>query len=514
MRPRTLLQALGLAAFALFRLYAVAIAHPSDLRMHSPLPLTDFALSLIVNLVLAGLVLALLATWIARSDRLRWLRVLLPGTVAVLLAKVTATSLNARIRPSVEMAIFLSLTIAAVLLRRRWRRAEEILSQWTGAALVGMGIFSLFVILQLAGIAAWRPAPNAVDNLPAATSVSADRPRVVWILFDELSYSQTFGNRYPGLQLPNFDKLRETSTVFTHVLPVENYTELAIPSILLGFPVVRVRYTFHNKFEVATSRKSKWRNFDAALTPFAQAQQNGLTTGVVGWYNPYCGMLAPYLDQCYWFSTNAEDIPQNYDIHAGFWRDLWTPWARFLQDGFHPRKKNWVVTRHMETYKDLLQHSDEALKEPGLDFVFIHLSLPHPPGFYNRETRRFDETGKRSYVDNLALTDRTLGQMLAILRKSPRWKNTTVVLCGDHSWRTWLWSKKPGWTREDQAASHGSFDPRPALMIHLAGQTAPETVSAPFPLLRVHSILTRLVTGQTPSFMNLEVRQSEPVTTR
>ena len=151
-------------------------------------------------------------------------------------------------------------------------------------------------------------------------------------------------------------------------------------------------------------------------------------------------------------------------------------------------------------YLDLQQHAVELIGPSGPDFVFLHLPVPHPPGFYNRKTQQFDVSGDRSYIDNLALADKTLGQLLAILRQSPRWKDTSVVVCGDHSWRVTMWSGLRFWTQEDEAASHGGvFDPRPLLMIHLAGQTTPATVNEPFPLLGVHDILDDLVTGKQPT---------------
>ena len=45
------------------------------------------------------------------------------------------------------------------------------------------------------------------------------RPRVIWILFDELSYQQVYERRLPGLQLPAFDALAAQATVFTHAVP-------------------------------------------------------------------------------------------------------------------------------------------------------------------------------------------------------------------------------------------------------------------------------------------------------
>jgi hypothetical protein len=498
---RLLLQAAGVAAFALFRLYGPAIAHPSDLRMHTSAPLTNFALSLIVNIVLAALVLAFLASWAARSKKFRRLSLLLPGLVVYLLAKVIRLSLNATMRPAVGIAIFAGISIATVALHMRSMRGEQAVSRLTGAVLAGMGIFAVLAIVQLARIAAAPAAPSSFDNLPAAAVSSADRPRAIWILFDELSYQQTFGNRYPGLRLPNFDKLRESSFLFTDVRPVEKYTELAIPSILLGYPVRRVEYTFSNRFLLATASKGSFHRFDAAITPFAAARRQGLTTGLVGWYNPYCTMLAPYLNQCYWAGTDEDLVPPQFSLGDGFWSDLINPWRHYWADLIRSHRGKHLAARREQTCQDLMRRSEQILQQPNLDVIFIHLPIPHPPGLYDRRTDQFDDSGQRSYVDNLALADKVLGQMLATLEQSPRWKNTSVVVCGDHSWRTWLWSPMPSWTAEDEAASYGrTFDPRPALLVHLAGQSTPETVAAPFPLLRVHTILDDLIAGKQPAF--------------
>lgn len=156
----------------------------------------------------------------------------------------------------------------------------------------------------------------------------------------------------------------------------------------------------------------------------------------------------------------------------------------------------------VRTYQDLMQHADSMLLPSGPDFVLIHLPIPHPPAFYSRRTGRFDKYGHGSYIDNLALSDKALGHLLTILKQSPRWKNTSVVICGDHSWRVYMWANVQYWTAEDQAASHGAiFDPRPMLMVHLAGQTTAGTVDVPFPLLGVHNILDNLAEGKLPSFL-------------
>jgi hypothetical protein len=99
-------------------------------------------------------------------------------------------------------------------------------------------------------------------------------------------------------------------------------------------------------------------------------------------------------------------------------------------------------------------------------------------------------------MDNLALADRTLGSLMAILQQSPRWKETTVIVQGDHSWRIMLWDWLPAWTEDDDQASRSEFDPRPALLIHNAGQTQPETDGRALSLLFVHDALEDVLQGK------------------
>jgi hypothetical protein len=70
-----------------------------------------------------------------------------------------------------------------------------------------------------------------------------------------------------------------------------------------------------------------------------------------------------------------------------------------------------------------------------------------------------------------------------------------VIVQGDHSWRMYLWNYLPAWTSEDDAISRGGFDPRPAMLIHAAGQTAPGTDSSKWSELNVHSVVEQVLRG-------------------
>jgi arylsulfatase A-like enzyme len=137
----------------------------------------------------------------------------------------------------------------------------------------------------------------------------------------------------------------------------------------------------------------------------------------------------------------------------------------------------------------------DLLKNDQADFIFLHIPIPHSPNIWNRRTGTYAQRCGRSYLDSLALADRELGRILAVLKQSPRWKDTTLIVEGDHSWRIMLWDNQPAWTKEDERASRGVFDPRPALIIHAAGQQTPQTDSRAMPLLYVHRAIERVLRG-------------------
>jgi membrane-anchored protein YejM (alkaline phosphatase superfamily) len=154
------------------------------------------------------------------------------------------------------------------------------------------------------------------------------------------------------------------------------------------------------------------------------------------------------------------------------------------------------VAQRIKSYFELLEHTHNVLEGDQADFIFLHLPIPHPPAIWDRLNDRLESKCGNSYVDNLALADHTLGDIVATLQRSPRWKDTTVVVQGDHSWRTKLWDSVSGWTDEDDRASRGKFDPRPAVLIHNPGQMLPETDGRALPLLFVHDALEGVLQGK------------------
>jgi hypothetical protein len=271
-----------------------------------------------------------------------------------------------------------------------------------------------------------------------------------------------------------------------------------LPSLLSGKAVQAYRFSFDNRLTVHDDGERGFHSLDGAGTVFGDAKLAGWRTAAVGWYNPYCTIYGDAIDQCYWMNRDMMDGPMAQD--ASFWENTITPLKQAGEQLVVPTRAkrdlcSYEVQQRYKTYIDLKQHASDVLRGDQADFIFLHMPVPHSPGIWNRKQGGYTQQCGSSYLDNLALADRELGELVGMLNSSPRWKNTTLIVEGDHSWRTYVWNHQWAWTREDEDASSDHFDPRPAVIVHHAGQTQAEVNGAPWSLLNVHSLVEQILHG-------------------
>lgn len=434
------------------------------------------AIDLILACLLCGAALWLLERFDAEGHTVLW------AVVAIILAIHVggfATWIDggfATLIKAVTLA-FIILGPLAWLWLRPWygKRAVPVFR----GSLVMMGFCIFWVLPELVYMAV-NPEPHDVQKLVRTVPpVRAPQRRIVWILFDELSQDQIFDHRQPGISLPQLDHFRSQSVMFSDVQPAGYKTEDVLPSLLWKKEIRDIRSNLRGDLSVKTS--DGWRRMPAEQTLFADAQREGWSTGVAGWYNAYCRTYAQSLDWCAWVGRFT--IPGNYSPQKSIW---WNVGAPLLgNESIYPAKN------HAADYSDLARWAHELIEDEDIGFVFLHLPLPHPSGFYDRKMANFGVDG--SYLDNLALTDLSLGQLMQWISHTSLAPKTTVILCSDHSWRVPMWDVQSGWTKEDQKASGGKFDPRPVLMVHFPGETTPYLVSKSFPALKEHDLIESLL---------------------
>lgn len=314
----------------------------------------------------------------------------------------------------VGVAVALLLLTASLM---KWRSAAPAIE-----FVVAFMVFLLpvFFIRAVTVVEHVPPAPQLAGFLPQPRSA----PRVVWIVFDEMDPRYVFEDRAKDLQLPELDRLKAESVYLADVAQAEHDTDVAMPSLVLGEQVSGI---------ALTSRKGLWgsvegsqQQFDLRLRQdvFSDARREGYNTGIVGWFLPYCRLFAGELSACY-----AESMYGNSQ------NTLEARWRTQLY-GLTPLQSH---LQHVERYSTLLQQAEKMAADGRIGLVLLHLPVPHGPGIYNRRLKqltRFGIDDTNWYADNLALTDRTLGEIRKAMESAGLWDASVVLVSSDHKLRS------------------------------------------------------------------------------
>lgn len=483
-------QAWGFASILLLPNYIDLTSPAGDERMRFPSPLTKIALAHLIDFVIVAVLFAGLMALLRRLrmwSQIRWgLMALFP--VALFLRNLNVFPFD--IPNAVVLALSLLWPAILILLIVKTPRIVVGLRNFGSSVLTGFAIFALVMTWQLICVTWWRPGPQSFAA--AIPAQPPNKPRLVWILFDELAYKPIFETRDPSLSLPNFDRLRNESTLFTDMTPIGYRTTRIVPGLQIGHIVTDVEYTAKNRYLIQTQDDPHWHTFDVNASLFNMAKQHGLTTSIVGWYIAYCPVFAGTATDCYWSNDDAQDRGPTM-LSASLAENAWVPLRMMAEQAISPSRAwadaaEWNAEGHITSVQDVSQRALDTIATSQADVIYLHLPTPHPPAFWNRRTGKFAIGG--SYLDSLDYTDRLLGKILDILEAQPRWAATTLIVHGDHSWRTHMWRPLPGWSSEDERISQGGqWDPRPVLLIHSPGQQNAETVTAPTSVMHIHDVV-------------------------
>ena len=496
---KLLLQGLGAAILLMVSHLAALVSPYHSVLYHSILPMGSIVWGTLIDLAGASVLAALLFGYLQKRET--GLRALVWVFIAARIAHTTVGIVTMtfgwsipHLNPSTAEIVTLVTGLTLWLLRPLAYRAA---------------VHGLLVLLILAGLNAIWMVPQLVylglQRQPSDLVVPVTHPvlaseqaapkndgRIIWLLFDELSYDQTFEHRFPGLTLPSFDEFRSQSVVFSNLKPVGINTDLVIPGLFLGKPVAQIRSDLNGMPTLQFAGNQQWQPFDAQATLFAEAQRQGWTTGVVGWFNPYCRILGGTLDYCFWRMADGElDGPLSTRSSL---QNAMSPIQNMI--GWVEGKPSFLRQVHQADLAAIMPAATALIRDQNIRFVFIHLPVPHPPGIYDRRTGTL--RGDGTYIDNLALSDRVMGELMSSINATPLAGKTTVIVCSDHSWRLSIWQGVGLWSKEEEMASRGRFDPRPVLMIRYPGQQAGHEVSEPFDEIRIHEIIERILRGQDP----------------
>ena len=509
------LEGAGLAMLYLLPLIAIFLAPGQNGFYHQVMPITSLTRGVVLDLLLMGFVLGAGLLWLSRMSssamrRWLWLPVLFLTAwvaergVAEFFRNVSVGFALPGWAPRLPWIVLAAALLLLLIARRYYDFAVKAAEVFLASA----GLAAVFVVLPQLVFACFNHAPpeQASFTRPVAQPWHPGQTRVVWLLFDELSYNQVFDHRQPGIDLPAFTRLKQESISFSQLVPTGNMTQLVIPSLLSGRVFTAITSNRRGELLWQSHEKTGWQKFDPETTVFAAARGQGWGTGVVGWYNPYCRILATTLDRCYW--TYQEFTAGSRFSRLSSQKSTWEN----ARDGlpFVPQMENaWQHTSSNESHKDdfrrVLEQAKSLVRDESIRFAFVHLPVPHPPGIFVDPLPL--AAGKEDYLGNLILADQALAQLRAALESTPASTDTILVVSSDHSWRVPWCRVAPGWTAaEEHATNGGQFDQRPVLLVHFPNQTPQqaESFDRPQSAMFVHALLLGIFAGRIGNMQDLK----------
>jgi hypothetical protein len=373
-------------------------------------------------------------------------------------------------------------------------------------------ILSPLLILTFA-FAAWELIkPHPEDETPMENQLSAIRPqekpelknRVIWIIFDELDYAVPF-EKHP-VPLPEFEKLKESSIFATQALPPAYTTRDATASLLTGKKVEASEPLAKDELSLKFSNAGTAEKFSETTNILRRVRSLKGETAIVGWLHPYGRVLRQDLSACRWFSVDTYRDFERQKLHQIIFHNFQSllvslPFGARIESWLDKKLKESIVDKsYLKRHLEMMKATNSAITDPNVDLAFIHLPFPHPPNYYEAEKGDFSSpltkatNRQNTYFDNLALTDKMLGEIRQNLENADLWDNSTIIVSSDHQWRVNIY--KDEMDQKEIQMTGGKEDGRVPFFLKLKGQKDSFIYEKPFNTVITQALILALMKGE------------------
>jgi hypothetical protein len=342
----------------------------------------------------------------------------------------------------------------------------------------------------------YAPRPSA--SLLAARGSRS--PRLVWLIFDELDQRMVFERRPAYLEFPELDRLRGESVSADHAVETATFTAIALPSLISGQIFASAFSVDASTLDVIPQGSKKPVDWRSEPNVFTRARGLGINAAMVGWHHPYCRVLGDELVDCFAlpsFHSTAALAEEARASRDGIWKTVgWLiEWQLVnLRDMFRggndPGSEIFrdaeVQRGQQQQYFRIRDHAYRDAADPRIDLLLVHVPAPHLMPIYNRRKHNFDldleghVDPPLDYFDNVALVDRTLGEIRQVIQEAGLSDRTSILVTADHGLRPGAWIGRPGWTEELDRLTERKPPETVPFILKLAGQKQPVRVEKVF----------------------------------
>lgn len=258
------------------------------------------------------------------------------------------------------------------------------------------------------------------------TRRNGKKPKVFYFLFDMWDYHVTFENQKTKSFMPFLQELKKSTVSATQSLPPAFWTPLSISSSLYGASIQGISSQMgKQQFLLKTCGMGEVRHHDLISVFEELKTSHHKKVAAVGWHLPYCQMFGVDLDYCYRLSLfHRLKMPFDQDLVVSLKHQLLElSWVR-----------NYQPEIFQKNYEEYSRLTENLIRNPNLDFVFIHYSFPHEPFKYDSFQKKWKRESSRplDYWDNLGLVDETLKKIKAWMTLAGIWDESTILFTSDH----------------------------------------------------------------------------------
>ena len=343
--------------------------------------------------------------------------------------------------------------------------------------------------LQRPSLPLLPPRPGSFEK----RSGNRPAPRVIWLLFDEFDQRLAFDQRQTGVELPELDRLRSESFESAHALQTAGWTMLAVPSMLSGEIFEHSESADASTLLVQPAGSPSLVSWRDQPNIFRKARELGANAVVVGWHHPYCRVLGDSLTRCFdeiGSMTTDALARELYASEQGFWKSVGLTFGARWESVvgiFHPT--GYPVEHSLDAYMQAHQQQEyfrirdrayQQAADPRIDFLYVHFPAPHLFAIYDAKRKDFTLSDKTTYFDNLALVDRTVGELRRTLEQAGLWESTSILITADHGLRYELWHGGLNWTPQFDRLLEAGQSPTVPFILKLGGETKPAVYEPPF----------------------------------
>ncbi len=323
--------------------------------------------------------------------------------------------------------LFVVLLVGYILVARLKATTHVVAS-----VLVALSPFAAITIPRATyhGVTAICEDENSKNNPQVAISKidrSINRPRIIWLLFDELDSRIAFSERPDDISLPSFDRFQSECITALDGASHGQSTLRAIPSFLTGKLVTEISFPNGNDLNLRFCGKEElpFVSFGKTPTLFSDVLERGGENAVVGMYHPYERIFVEQAGYRSAYSMNTYTTKESGSV-------LNSMVAQIL--GITPL---FARINGIKMYEGILRECVAVTTNPRYDLVFAHISVPHGPHVFDREKGSFTlvNFSPDGYLDSLVLADQFLNTVRQGLENEGMWDDSVVLITSDHELR-------------------------------------------------------------------------------